>query len=198
MGLLEVEANQLLRPRRTALEQTGEALVELRTLCLRQGPVGGVADEDVVEAESAFAAWFRSGLVEQALPDDREQVRIDGRGLFAGEQVQYGFARELRSRHCGALEHGELAGREMVEAAHEERVERGRQPLGLAVLGSVREQLLDKERIAPGRAEDPRAQLVRNLAEVLDQRRAVFERERSELHGLVHAPVRAFLEQLRP
>jgi len=108
--------------------------------------------------------------------------------------VHDGAAREFSSRNRGALQDGELASREAVEAACEQRVERRRQGLRVAALGRVREELLDEERIAACGAQDLRAERTGSLAEVLQQRLALVARERGKRRRLVLAPVRPLLE----
>ena len=83
VGGIEVVADDLLelgealagRP----LKPVGEALVELGPLGLRQGGVGGVADEDVAEAEGIARAQLGPVGPDELLPDEGEEGPPDGR-----------------------------------------------------------------------------------------------------------------------
>src|SRR6266536_3341347 len=92
--------------------------------------------------------------------------------------------RESAPHHRGTLQERELARLEAVEAAREQRLERRWDRVGLAVLGRVRQELLEKEGVTLGRADDVRTKLVRNLGEVVDQRLAGLAGERSEPRSL--------------
>ena len=73
--LLEVVAHDLLElvhaRRGGVLEPVREALVQLRARLLRQRPVGGVADQDVAEAEGVVVAEGRAVGADQVAPDER-------------------------------------------------------------------------------------------------------------------------------
>src|SRR5205085_3238683 len=98
--------------------------------------------------------------------------------------------------HRGSLEEGQLPRLKTVETACEKGVERRRQRLGPASLVRVCEQLLDEERVAAGRAKYLLPELLRNLAQVLEQGLAVVARKRSECRRIGLAPSRSLLEQL--
>ena len=72
-GLLEVVADELvpLDEGRLALEPVGEAAVQIRAHGLRQSVVGGVADEQVAEAEAVLAGELRPVGADQLVPDER-------------------------------------------------------------------------------------------------------------------------------
>ena len=79
---LEVEADQLVGAVLIGLEPAAEALVKLCTPCLWERRIRRIADENVLKTELAFVSKLRSALPDQALPNQREQLRTDARSLL--------------------------------------------------------------------------------------------------------------------
>ena len=86
MSLLEVIADELVHLAELAsflVEPGGEVLVQLRSGRLRKRVVGGIPDQDVMEAEAVLASNARLVRFDQPLPDERRQGR---RHLQVGRQ----------------------------------------------------------------------------------------------------------------
>src|SRR6185437_9658334 len=84
---LEVEADQLVGAVLIGLEPAAEALVELCTPCLRERRIRRIADENVLKTEVVLACRLGAALPDQALPDQRQQVRADACSLLIQEQM---------------------------------------------------------------------------------------------------------------
>ena len=179
-----------LDERRLVLEPVGEAAVQVCANGLREGVVGGVADEQVAEAEAVLAGELRSFGADQLVPDERCES-WQHVGLVRGERL-HGAAVEDLALDCSALEHRALLRLELVESRGQERPQR-RRHLDLAAVGREREHLGDEERVAARPVGDPRPQILRQR--VSDQRVRLVGRER--LQPQRHRPGRAPLEQLR-
>ena len=159
-GLLEVVAEDLVQ-----LDELGavrlqpgcEALVQLGAGRFRQCVVGGVADQQVAEAEAVLAGEL--GLVgpDQLLAHERGQARSH-LGLGRGERLD-GAAVEDLALDRAPLEHAALGRLELIQACSEQRLQGGRDNhLALCFVGH-RQHSFDEEWVAARRAHDLRAQL---------------------------------------
>ncbi len=119
------------------------ALVDLGALCLRRARVDDVADEDVVEAVHV------SGPVDEA-------VLLEHRQAVQRPEGRDGGRREPASDDRRPLREAPLVRPQPVEAARDQRFDRAgnRVERGLALLGDVRRELLDVERVALGDLDD--------------------------------------------
>ena len=175
------------------LEPGGEALVQVGARRLRQRLVGGVADQEVAEAEAVLAGELRPVGPDQLLADERGQARrhLAPRRARAPAPRRGGRPRPRpRPARARSARPGR-AGRGGPRAAP--AASAGRRPRPSAVAGH-RDHLLDEERVAAGGAGDLRAQLAGEplgdqLVDVLVAERLEPERDR---------PRRAALGQLRP
>ena len=162
-GLLEVVAEDLVQLGQlvSALCQpAGEALVQLRPRRLGESVVGGIADQEVAEAEAVLTRELRGVGADQLAAHERGQPRRHLR-LLRAERLD-GAAVEDLALDRAALEHPPLAGVELVEAGGEQRLQ-GRRHLDLvARLTRHRQHLADEQRVAAGRSGDLRAQLLRH------------------------------------
>ena len=120
---------------------------------LRQRVVGGVADQEVAEAEAVLARDLSPFRRDQLLADEAGEPRCHLR--LVGDERLDGAAVEDLPLDRAALEHGPLGLLEPVEASRQQRLERRRDD-HLAVAGH-REHLADEERVAACRARDPLA-----------------------------------------
>ena len=78
MCLLEVIADDLVAlDEIVAREPVGEALVQLRSRRLREGFVGGIADEQVPEAEALVLGEGRRRRADELLADEGREMRLD-------------------------------------------------------------------------------------------------------------------------
>ena len=183
---------QLDERRTVLLEPAREALVQLRARRLCQGVVGGVADEQVAEAEGVLARELRRVRPDQPFAHERGESRRHLR-LVRPERL-HGAAVEELALDGAALEHAALARLELVEARGEERTQRRRDDDVRRRVAGHREHLRDEEWVAAGGSCDPVPQLGaesrrKELLDVLGGQRLQPER---------HGPLRALLEQLRP
>ena len=160
--LLEMVGQDLLVLGRAVRARPGEPggvpLVQVGPDLLRDGGVGGVADQPVREAKAVVAG--ERGLVgsDQLLADERHQV--------GGQRAAGLFRQELRDRtpveapalDGTALDHRPLAGLEAVDACRQQRLDRGRdrQPVA-GLVEPVGEHLLDEERVPLRARDDPGA-----------------------------------------
>ena len=183
----------LLRTAAALFALAGERRPDLFDLVLVVGEVGTAGGGELEGTSTAFVV-----ALEQALAPELDKVLPDPRGLVPRHQLDDGASTELAPYDSGPLENGKLAPLEAVEAACEQRLERGRHGLRLAGLARVREELLDEERVPASRSNHLLAQRGRKLTEVPDQRLGVLARERGERDRVDLGPVRARLEQLGP
>ena len=171
-GLLEVVAEDLVQLDELGpvlLQPGGEALVEVGAGRLGQRLVGGVADQQVAEAEAVLARELRPVRPDQLLADERGQARGD-LGLL-GRECLHGAAVEDLALDRAALEHAPLARLELVEPGREQRLQRRRDDDLALRLSGHRDHLLDEERVAARGASDPRAQVVGGAARGSARRR---------------------------
>ena len=138
-----------------------EALVELGAGRLRQRLVGGVADQQVAEAEAVLARELRPVRPDQLLAHERGQARRH-LGLVGCERLD-GAAVEDLALDRAALEHAPLGRLELVETGREQRLQRRRDDHVALRLAGHRQHLLDEERVAARGASDPLAQLAGDL-----------------------------------
>ena len=200
VGLLEVVADDLVElgaVAGVALGPGGQALVQLRAEPLRHRVVGGVADEDVAEAEAVLAGEGARVGLDQPLAHERLQAAGDLADLVRRRQVGDGAPPEDLSDHGGALQHRQLVLAEPVEAGGEHRLHRLRHAQRVdggerlepavaldedAVLDEHPQHLLEEERVAAGRAADRvRGLGVERAGEVLEQRARLLARQRRQL-----------------
>ena len=126
-GLLEVVAEDLVQLDELGpvlLQPGGEALVEVGAGRLRQRLVGGVADQQVAEAEAVLARELRPVRPDQLLAHERGQARRH-LGLLGCERL-HGAAVEDLALDRAALEHASLGRLELVEPGSEQRLQRRR------------------------------------------------------------------------
>ena len=117
-----------------------------------------------------------------------------GRDLrLLGSKRLHGAAVEDLALNGAALEHPALRLVELVEAHHQQRLQR-RRHLDLGVVGGHREHLRDEQRVAARRVRDPLAQLARDG--VADQYVGLLRGQR--LQPQRRRPARAPLHQLGP
>ena len=181
---------QLDEVRAPLLEPGGEALVELGPHRLRKRVVGGIANEEVPEAEAVLAYERRRVRPDQLLPDERGEARRHV-GLLRGERL-HGAAMEDLPFDRAPLEDTSLRSLELIQPRRQQRPESGRDDDLAFRIGGHRQHLADEERVAARRARDPLAQLA---AEVLrHQRSDVVVAEGLEAER--HRPGRAALREL--
>ena len=154
------------------LEPVGEALVEGRALRLGKGFVGGVPDEDVPEPEGVADGELRPVRAEELLAHQGEQPAAEIRLRIASSPASAATSK-LAADDRGPLGDGSLGLREALESGGEERLDRdrdrdvvhARRP-GQPPVASARRwprrgashELLDVERVALGRLQDPGAE----------------------------------------
>src|SRR6266516_7319990 len=94
--LLEVEAEDLLvltdPVTRLAFEPVCEALVQLGPQLLRHRAVGGIADQDVAEAEGVVVREFGTPGPDQFLADEGQEVRGNARTRLLARELGDGAA----------------------------------------------------------------------------------------------------------
>ena len=167
--------------------------VDDRPRLLRDPAVGGVADQDVTEAERVLSADpFRLGLHE-LLSHQLLQARADLGPLRIRRQAHDRLPAEDAADHGRPLDDGALPRGEPVEPRRQQRLDRGRDhrsaelDVRLPATVPLREQpvvdqhpqhLLDEERVPLGRGDDPRPEIGRDvLAEqVGDEQLALLSR----------------------
>ena len=155
-GLLEVVPDDLVQFDEVGtvlVEPVREALVQVGSFGLRQRLVGGVADQEMPEAEAVLARELRTVGAHQLAADQRGEVPRDVR--FLGCQGGHRPEVEDLSFDGAAFEHTPLGRVELVEPCREERVEVRRHFDVAVAVCRPREELLDEEWVAAGRAQDP-------------------------------------------
>ena len=174
------------------LRASGRSARAARPGRFREGVVGGVADQEVAEAEAVLAGELWPVGADQFAPHERCEARRHLR-LLRGQRL-YGAAVEDLAFDRAALEHPSLGRVELVEPRRQQRLQR-RRHLDLAshLLGH-REHLTNEERVAGGGGRDPRTQLLRHVCP--DQIGRVGAVERLEPGR--DRPGGAAVEQLRP
>ena len=128
VGALEVVAHDLvlLDERCVPVEPVGEGLVELGSGLLGERVVGGVADQEVAEAECLLVGVGRLVGADQLLPDEREEMGGDVVALGRRRQLLHGAAVEDLPFDGAAADHVALARAEPVEPGLQERLDRRR------------------------------------------------------------------------
>jgi len=140
------------------LEALRITLVQLGAQLLRHRVVGGVADEDVVEAKAVVAR--KEGVVgaHELLAHQPHKV--------SSYPTTTGWRKQLRDRAWveqtsldrGTHEHGALVACEPVDARGEQGLDRGRDGhIGIRIFGVHCKDLLDEEWVALGCLNDARA-----------------------------------------
>ena len=180
-------------------EPVGEPLVQLCPLRLRQGLVGGVAHEEMAEAERILSGEQRPVRADQLLANERGQLGREPR-LLGRERLDDAVVEHL-ALDGAALEHGPLRRVELVEARREERLER-RRHLDFAVAGRLhhRRHLLDEERVSARGVQDPFAASQRSSSPRRCSRSISCSASSADerLQPYDAAPAAAAVEQLRP
>lgn len=216
-SLLEVVAHNLgvLREPlpRLQLEPGAEALVQVRPQLLRDSVVGGVANEDVTEAERGLVLERRRGHLEKLLLDQGPKIVGDVSAVVRIRQLQHGASMEELTLDGSTFERRSTAGAEPVEACSEQRLDRVGNAEGTQIGGSrpgavpafeqtvVDEhghELLDEERVPAGGGENPLADRpgYRTAEQVVDEPRGLGVLERLEANRRL--PFGSGLEELRP
>ena len=151
------------------LEPDGEALVQLGAGRLGQRVVGGVADQQVAEAEGVLAreaAPCRAGRAPCARARSARATTCSSSGASAWTAPRWN-TRPSTSRRSSTLRSADV---ELVEPGGEQRLDRRRDDDVLARrLADHRHHLLDEQRIALRRLADPLAQALVEVGEALDQ-----------------------------
>ena len=138
------------------LQPGGQSLVQVGPLGLRRRFVGRVADQQVAEAKRVVAGDLGRVGSDRAPAHEGGQPRRQSR--LPGGQRLHGAAVEDLALHGAVLQDRPLRGIELVEARGEQRLQRGRHDhLAVARLLHHRRHLLDEERIAARRRQDPLA-----------------------------------------
>ena len=122
-GLLEVKAEDLveLHEPATVLEPVGEALVQLRPHGFRERVVGGVADQQVAEAEAVLARELSLLGMNQVPPHESGQPR--GHLRLLRHQRLHDAPVEDLALDRAPLEHAPLGRVELVEPGREQRLQ---------------------------------------------------------------------------
>ena len=200
VALLEVVPEDLLvldDPRGDqALQPVGELPVEVRTELLRGRVVGGVPDEDVLEAEGRLAREARLGGADEVLGGEGLEARLHRRARGGLRELDDGATVEDLALDRATLERGACLGLEPVEARAEERVQARREGERVevalegadavlhaqhALVHEHRDELLDEEGVATRRSREPCAHGgLRAAEQALEQRVDLVLAERLE------------------
>ena len=197
--LLEVEPDDLVLFS-TLVEPDGDSLVEVGANRLGERLVRGIADEDVAEAVCLVAGNLRGLWPDQLLTDERVQV---GRQLrVVPVERLHGAHVKHPSLHRTALEHAALRRVELIESRRQERLDgRRHRHLAGARLAHERDHLLEEERVALCRVDDPVPELALARAERIEQLVGLVGVERLEQDGrcvpLAATPPGPAIEELR-
>ena len=146
--LLEVVAEDLVRLDEIVavlFEPVGEALVQFGSGGLGQGVVGGVADQQVAEAEGVVSGELGPVGADQLLAHERGQARCH---LAVVREGLDGAAVEDLPLDRAPLEHRALRGVELVEAGGEQGLERRRDGDLAFCLRGHRHHLGHEQRVA--------------------------------------------------
>ena len=128
--------------------------MQLRPGCFREGVVGGVADQEVAEAEAVLAGELWPVGADQLAPHERREARRHLRVLRC--ECLDGAAVEDLALDRAALEHPPLRRVELVEPRREQGFQRRRHLTSSPDSLGHREHLADEERVAGGGGGDPR------------------------------------------
>ncbi len=144
------------------LDPVGEPRVQLRARALEDAPVGGVADQDVMEAQHRLAEEPAGVALDQLAAPQRFEPCVEV-GDVARQQFGDGAAREMAADDGRALEHHALFRPQSLDARGQQRVDRRRHlerrqrragspaialALERAFVHQHAHQLADEERIA--------------------------------------------------
>jgi hypothetical protein len=181
------------------LEPAREPLVQLGARRFRQRVVGRVADEQVAKAVSVVVRQESPLRPHEVFADESDQLPVH---LLPWRERQHGAAVEDLALDRAAFEHVTLGGLELIEARGQKRLDRRGHRYLAALLGD-RQHLLDEERVAAGRVEDPAAELLGDaLRERCDQLHGLVRGERLQQDvarvQLAAAPSGPLVEQLGP
>ena len=106
------------------------------------------------EPERVLAREARSGPRGQLLAHERDQVWPRSLPVRVGQERLDGADVEAAALDRGVFQQGALAGLEAIDARSEHRLD-ARWQRGLAGIGSDGDELLEEERVALSRADDP-------------------------------------------
>ena len=195
-GLLEVVREKLVQldqPGPVLLQPGCEALVEVCAGGLGQRVVGGVADQDVAEAEPVFADELGPVGPDQLLAHERSEAR-GYLGLLGCERL-HGAAVEDLALDRASLEHAPLGRLQLIQPGAEQRPQRRRDDhLPLRLAGHCH-HLLDEERVtARGAGDLARAARRRSACGISSSTLIVAQ----WLEPQRHRPGGAALGELRP
>jgi hypothetical protein len=183
-GLFEVMAEDLVQldeVRRPFFEPRGKAFVQVGPGRFGESVVGGVADQEMVEAVGLLPGELRSIGPDELLADERVQ---HWRQRVAVYESLDGALVEDIALDRAALEHRPLGRVELVETCREECLDRrGHADLGVARIAHEREHLLQEERVSLGGGRDPPTQAGLDTAEFVQQPLGLGGVERLEQHG---------------
>ena len=121
VGLLEVVADDLLIGARAFVEPVGEAFVQLSADFLRDPAVGGVADEDVAEAESVLIGKARALWLDE--PSAHKPLEKGAHLRLGCGEVEDSAEPELLADDGCRLEQGPLSRGEPIETGREQRLD---------------------------------------------------------------------------
>ncbi len=158
--LLEVIAAELGMlggvPLAAAIEPAGMTLVEVRAHLLGDPFVGGVTNQDVVEAVCLLAFEVRPPGVDELAPGERIEAGVEAVVLLLGHQLGQGAAVKGAPLDRRPLDHRALIRGQSVDACGEHGLDRRRNGAGaVARLGPHRHHLLEEQRVALGGLEQP-------------------------------------------
>ena len=201
--LLEVVADHLVVVVMLGLEPVRHHLVELGADLLGKHGVGGVAGQDMGEAEAVVTRELGRIGPDELLVDERQEVRLDVGTRMVGQELAERAAVEVPAFDRGTLEHRSLAGLEAVDACCQHGLDARRQRR-LTVGRIHRDELFEEQRVSLRGLHDPCPRLRVQLldAERVDEapRLALGQRvEREQAPaGARRRPVGMGLEQLGP
>ena len=165
--LLEVVADDLLELLAAAVEPSGDALVEIGTLRLRNPVVGRVADEHVPEAERVVDRLVRDGSAPCGRVP-RARARGDAADPERARRARPTRSRVRRRKHARELP---LLLGEPVEPGGEQRLDRRRDLVGRAPSASIASNCSTKRGLPSATSRTRSCALVERCApeETLDQ-----------------------------
>ena len=100
--------------------------MQLGTFLLGERLVGGVADQVVAELEAILASCIRTVRAQQVAAHQRGKVAAEPGTLLLGGEGGHRCPREALADHAGLLQHGPLAGRELLQAGGQQHLDRRR------------------------------------------------------------------------
>ena len=155
-GLLEVVADDLVQLQELAVlaEPIGEELVQVRANGLREGLVGGVADQQMPETVGVVPGDLGAIGPHELLAYERQQAARHVLAERLGSERRHRSAVEHLALHGATLDHAPLALVQRVEARLEHRLDGRRQVDAAPGLARQRRELLEEERVPLCGAED--------------------------------------------